>query len=768
MKSASTSRVILAGIFIAAIAPFLAVELFHVWLYKVMDITKYLVFHNIVELFSVIVSMSIFGVGWFTYDQSKDRHILFLSTAFLAIGLMDFMHALSYAGMPAFVTPNLPDKATQFWIAARIFSASAFLASALIYPGTSLGWLSKRYLVTAALAITLTVFTGIIFFPSYIPAAFIEGVGLTPFKKTCEYLIICLLLLSVAAYWRRMSKSGDRLILWFLSAFIISIFSELAFTVYKSVFDTFNMLSHVYKIVAFYLIYRGIFTAAVNNPYLELSGANGNLRMEIAERKRAEVDREQYHRFFTTSRDLMCIADPNGAFIKTNPAFSETLGYSEAELVSRPFIDFIHPDDKQQTLDEMKQQMENGHTLHFDNRYICKDGSVCWLSWRAIYTKEENSTYATARDITEQKRAEGAMWENEARFRMMVESVKDYAIIMLDADGHVVSWNTGAERIKGYKEDEIVGQHFSRFYTLEGVESGKPEKELAVADAEGRFEAEGWRVRKNGSRFMANVVITALRDDAGQLRGFVKVVRDITERNMAEEALSRYTAELERSNAELQQFAYVASHDLQEPLRMVSSYTQLLAQRYEGQLDDKARKYIDYAVDGAVRMQRLINDLLLYSRINTQGQVQELIDSHAVLGDALRDLSAAITESRAIITNDDLPTIRADATQLSQLFQNLIGNAIKFRGADLPRIHVSVLDLGSEWRISVNDNGIGIDQQYAGKVFVIFQRLHTRLEYPGTGIGLAVCKRIVERHGGRIWFESELGKGSTFYFTFPK
>jgi signal transduction histidine kinase len=244
--------------------------------------------------------------------------------------------------------------------------------------------------------------------------------------------------------------------------------------------------------------------------------------------------------------------------------------------------------------------------------------------------------------------------------------------------------------------------------------------------------------------------------------------QEINNRKWAEERLQATLINLERSNKELEQFAYVASHDLQEPLRMVSSYTQLIAQRYEGQLDDKAKKFIDYAVDGAVRMQRLINDLLAYSRVNSQGKPLETIDSHQVLGESLRNLAAAIKESRALVLNEDLPTVRADPTQLGQLFQNLIGNAIKFKGADLPRIHISASDLGSEWQFAVTDNGIGIEAQYADKVFIIFQRLHTRQEYPGTGIGLAICKRIVERHGGRIWFTSESGKGSTFYFTLPK
>ena len=254
-----------------------------------------------------------------------------------------------------------------------------------------------------------------------------------------------------------------------------------------------------------------------------------------------------------------------------------------------------------------------------------------------------------------------------------------------------------------------------------------------------------------------------------ELRMYMESLEEeIGSRKRTEEQIKATLMELERSNKELEQFAYVASHDLQEPLRMVSSYTQLLAQRYEDQLDDKAKKFINYAVDGAVRMQRLINDLLVYSRVSSQGKTFAKIDSYTSLDEALQNLAAAIEENRAIVMNDNLPAVRADATQLSQLFQNLVGNAIKFRGANVPRIQISACDLGREWRFEVQDNGIGIEAQYAEKVFAIFQRLHTRAEYPGTGIGLAICKRIVERHGGKIWFESEPGLGSTFFFTMPK
>jgi signal transduction histidine kinase len=244
--------------------------------------------------------------------------------------------------------------------------------------------------------------------------------------------------------------------------------------------------------------------------------------------------------------------------------------------------------------------------------------------------------------------------------------------------------------------------------------------------------------------------------------------QEIAERQRAEERLEHYAAELERSNKELQQFAYVASHDLQEPLRMVSSYVQLLERRYKDKLDDDAKDFIAFAVDGANRMQRLINALLAYSRIETRGKPFERTDCSAALSDALANLALTIEEANATITHDPLPTVMADEVQLIQTFQNLISNAIKFRRNDVvPQVHISAEEQDSQWLFSVRDNGIGIDPEHQDRAFAVFQRLHTREEYPGTGIGLAVCKRIIERHGGRIWVESEPDQGSTFYFTLP-
>jgi light-regulated signal transduction histidine kinase (bacteriophytochrome) len=276
-------------------------------------------------------------------------------------------------------------------------------------------------------------------------------------------------------------------------------------------------------------------------------------------------------------------------------------------------------------------------------------------------------------------------------------------------------------------------------------------------------------LRRDGGEAWVEIHDALVRNAAGQTIGIRTALLDITERKRLAEALELHAEKLAQSNAELERFAYVASHDLQEPLRMVASFTQLLAKRYSGRLDETADRYIDYAVDGAKRMQQLIVDLLAYSRVNSKELDLQQTECEAVVREAMRNLQVAIDEHGAAVDWDPLPALWVDQGQFIQLFQNLLGNAIKFtRNGERPQIHISSADSGAEWVLSVQDNGIGIEPRQADRVFQIFQRLHTRAEYPGTGIGLAVCKKVVERHGGKIWVESEPGAGSTFRFTIPK
>lgn len=355
--------------------------------------------------------------------------------------------------------------------------------------------------------------------------------------------------------------------------------------------------------------------------------------------------------------------------------------------------------------------------------------------------------------------------ESEEKFRLLVSNIKEYAIFMLNADGTIATWNKGAELINGYTATEIIGKPISLFYTDD--EKAFASESLKIANKNGRFEGEAWHKRKNNSLFWAEISITALYDKKGLIKGYSKVIHDITQRKNAEIELKQKSDELAHSNQELEQFAYVASHDLQEPLRMVTSYLQLLSKRYKDKLDDDANEFIYYAVDGSNRMRVLINSLLEYSRVNRLKPFEE-INTKALLKNVFQDLNDQIKESKTTIKTNTLFDIYGDPVLISRLFQNLIANAIKFKSTKRPQIIISCEKKRNEYLFSVKDNGIGIQKEYQEKVFVIFQRLHSKEKYPGTGIGLAICKKIVERHNGKIWIESELGKGSTFYFTIKR
>jgi PAS domain S-box-containing protein len=498
---------------------------------------------------------------------------------------------------------------------------------------------------------------------------------------------------------------------------------------------------------------------------------------EITDRKTAEKHLAQveakYRGLLEAAPDAMVVVNASGEIALLNVQAEKQFGYRRDELLGQQvkniipdgFAERLVADGTRTAAEALAQQIGTGIELNGRR----KDGSTFPIEIMLSPLESAEGILVTAaiRDITERKRVEDSLRNSEERFRLMASGIKDYANVMLDPDGLVVSWNEGAERIKGYRAEEIIGQPFSRFYPAEDIHNGKPVRELALAAERGSFEDEGWRVRKDGTRFLANVVITALRDQNGRLRGFGKITRDITELKESEQHLGKTMAELKRSNDDLELFAYVASHDLQEPLRMVASYTQLLARRYKGRLDSDADEFIAYAVDGCNRMQELIQDLLSYSRVGANTDAMRQTSCEDALARAVKNLQATIEASKAIVEHDPLPVIDTDGTRLAQVFQNLIGNAIKYRGAELPQIHISARQAGREWIFSVRDNGMGIESQYFDRIFVIFQRLHGQKEYQGTGIGLAMCKKIVNRLGGRIWVESELAKGSTFYFALP-
>jgi PAS domain S-box-containing protein len=420
-------------------------------------------------------------------------------------------------------------------------------------------------------------------------------------------------------------------------------------------------------------------------------------------------------------------------------------------------------------LDKFVRLVANpGTTDTIELRAKHKDGSWRYaevVGTSHLHNPEVNGVVINFHDITERRETEEALKRKWSFYQLLAEQSPD-SLVVVDVNGRVIYQSPSTEVGFGFESGEVEGQISFDFLHSDDL----PRVMEAFADVLQRpgdtASIECRSKHPDGTWHYAQVAGMNCLDNPA-VKGIIVTVRDITERKKTEEMLAYYAAELRRSNEDLEQFAYVASHDLQEPLRMVQSYVQLLAKRYKGKLDSDADDFIHYAVDGAARMRGLIDGLLEYSRVSTRGEEFEPVECETVLDRVLVSLQMVVEDSGVVVSHDPLPMVVGDELQLERLFQNLIGNAVKFRGEEPPLVHISAEKTGGEWVFSVQDNGIGIEPEYAEQVFSIFQRLQRDERYPGTGIGLAVCKKIVERHGGRIWVESDVGRGATFCFTLP-
>jgi len=396
---------------------------------------------------------------------------------------------------------------------------------------------------------------------------------------------------------------------------------------------------------------------------------------------------------------------------------------------------------------------------------VRQDGSRFWADVIITALRDPDGSVIgfakVTRDTTERRRAEQALHESEERFRLLVESVQEYAIFVLDPAGRVASWNAGAEAIKGYAAEEILGQHVAVFYTPEDVALGKPQAQLEAAAREGRVEDEGWRLRKDGNRFWADTVITAMRDPTGALIGFGKVTRDLTRRRRIEEQLAQ-------SNAELERFSYSVSHDLRAPLRAINGYAQAVLEDYAAALDAEGQRFLGIIRDSAKRGGELIDALLNFSRLGRQTLSMEPVDLTELARAVVDELRRSADVEGIDVIVDPLQPTKGDRTLLRQVLANLIGNAFKFsRGRPHPQIEIGARREGQAVVYFVRDNGVGFDMRYADKLFGVFQRLHRADEFEGTGVGLALAQRIIQRHGGRIWADGKVDGGATFFFTLP-
>lgn len=500
------------------------------------------------------------------------------------------------------------------------------------------------------------------------------------------------------------------------------------------------------------------------------------------------------------------LLDADGVIIEWNKGAETIKGYKAVEIVGKKFEVFYPESDVAAGLPRqlLKLATTQGSVSHEGWR-VRKNGTKFWGSVviTAIHVNDQLIGYSkVTRDLTERKKSDDnlrkyaeelearnvELRQSEERYHKMVAEVQDYAIILLNRNGEIEDWNAGAEYIKGYQAHEIVGKHFRIFYTDVDRDQKVPEMLIDLAIRKGRAHHEGWRVRKDGTKFWGSITITALHDSNDNVIGFTKVTRDLTEKKLAEDALKNKNAQLEEFNKELEQmnkelssFAYISSHDLQEPLRKIQTFSTRILEIDQNNLSQKSLDYFNRIISAAHRMRSLIDDLLTYSRANSAERKYELTDLNQVLKEVLADLDTTIEEKKAVVETGPLSELRVIPFQFHQLIFNLLANALKFTKAGVaPYILVRSRVVAAEkvpnlprrvsdtyHYMSVSDNGIGFSPEYNERIFEVFQRLHGREEYAGTGIGLAICKKIVENHQGVIRAEGKPGEGAAFHIYIP-
>lgn len=502
-----------------------------------------------------------------------------------------------------------------------------------------------------------------------------------------------------------------------------------------------------------------------------INSLNEELEKRVEERT---VELELQATIVANMAEGVCLVGAeDGKIIYSNPKFDLMFGYNAGELIGKS-VRILNYEEDAGVAERVTQLMNlirarGIHSYEIEN--IRKDGKRLWR--RVNASTFQHPRYglvfvAVHEDITERKLAENALKDSEERFRRVFESAHD-GIIIVDEKGYIQQANDRSLKMFGYTHEEIIGSNLEILIPENLREKHRVNRQSYIANPDPRPMGVGLELygrRKDGAQVPVDISLSPIQSSEG-LR-VTAIIRDITERREYAQALRERAKELARSNAELEQFAYVASHDLREPLRAISNYTQLLERRYKGSLDEAADKYIRHLVEGVSRMQNLISDLLAYSKVRTITSEANDLDMDFIVKEALQSLKIAVAESKAEVYVESLPIIKADPVLMLQLMQNLISNALKFRRPEVtPEIRISARKEDNAWIFAVRDNGIGIEQRHWDRVFVIFQRLHTRDQYSGTGIGLAICKKIVEQEGGMIWLESVPGQGTTFFFELP-
>ena len=739
----------------------------------ISSLYNYLLFHNISEIFSIVIAFIIFTIVWNSRNFIRNNYLAFLGVAFLFIGCMDFIHTMSYKGIAIFegYGTNLP---TQLWIIARYIQSLSFLIAPLFFRrNLKLTFIFLVYLVICSILLMS------IFYWKFFPVCFIEDTGLTPFKKISEYIISIILLFSIALLLAYRDEIDRLALKWIIWSIIFTIFSELSLTFYVDAYGLLNLIGHYFKIISFWCIYKALIETALKKPYTLL----------FRELKQSE---QRYQSLFTYMINGFAyhkvILDREGnpvdyVFLEVNDAFEKMTGLNKKDIIGKKVTEAL-PGIEKDPGNWIGRYGRVAMTGGWDRIEEYETRLDRWYSV-IVYSHEKGYFVTIFEDITQRKQAEETLKKTKEnletifkeqtvelfRTNELLQTIIDHIPAML-----FICDSSDKVKLINKEFESLTGWHIEEAEAMDLMRVCHPEPGIGEEIWEYIKEARpGWRDFLLRTREGKDLDISwaSVRLSDGRLIG---IGIDITERKRAVKNLASYMEQLERSNKELQEFAFVASHDLQEPLRKIRTFGDMLISKFDNSLSETGRDYIDRMQKASIRMQRLIDSLMSYSRISTKANPFSNVNLNEAVKEALANLEIRISETNALVDLSELPTIEADSEQMIQLFQNLIANALKFcRNDEPPHIKIYSHEAKKEtfyksraYIIYIEDNGIGFEEKYIDRIFNPFQKLHGRDLYEGEGMGLAICKKIVIRHKGSITAKSALSKGSIFILTLPE
>jgi PAS domain S-box-containing protein len=785
-------------------------------------IPNYLPLHTLLETISVVVSMMVFAVGWNSRSSNLSGNIVLLASVFFSVGVLDFLHAVSYGGMPDFISPNDPQKHLNFWLSARFFASIVLLVVA-IRPWRPLGTAASRYIIFAALlSATALIYWAVIYHQAWLPDTFIARQGLTAFKKLAEYLIIVFNVLSAIILWHKMREPQTFNAVLLFGAVCTLAMSELFFTLYTTMTGSYNVLGHIYKVIAYLFIYRAIVVETIEEPYNKLVLAQQNLAISLR-----------------ASDTGLWDWDLHTNVVLYSPEWKAQLGYLPDELPDQfsTWESLLHPDDLAPARERVRHFLSSPQP-HYENEFRMRhrDGSYRWIMARGEKQYDANGNLShlvgSHIDISE-RNANRTELERLSRAYRLLSRVNEAIVRSQDQNAlfaeicNAVSGSTLFRLVwigmldeqklavipcafAGENEDYISklnirldDEHTANGPTVRALRERHP---VYCQDIENDPTMAPWReqaitlgLRSSGvyPLYQAGQVVGTinvyaeeaniftpdieqlLREMAADISFALDAFTETERRKVAEVEIRRLnvelegrvqerTRQLESINRELEAFSYSVSHDLRAPLRSIDGFSQILLKKYHEKLDATGQDYLNRVRRASQRMGQLIDDLLNLSQVTRSQVKREQIDLSAIASKAVEELRKTNPELRVQFTLQQGVTAYADASLLRIVMDNLLGNACKYSSKKpLAEIEFGTRDIDGECVFFVRDNGAGFNMDYVGKLFGAFQRLHAESEFEGTGIGLATVQRIIHRHHGKVWAEAKENEGATFYFTLP-